>query len=66
MDVFQFTVCAYSRAVSSQMESGDLPVMLAINHEVSVNVVFELLKASPGALAYMKEYFAAMRLSRFM
>jgi len=58
VDVVQFMIRSYSKAVSARTESGDLPIMLAIQHQASEDVIFELLKANPGALIYMKEYFA--------
>lgn len=57
LDVVQFLIRSYSRAVSSRTETGDLPIMLAITHGASKDVIFELLKANPAALAYMQSFF---------
>ena len=57
VNAVQFLVQSYSKSLSVRTDDGDLPAILAITHNASQDVIFELLKAYPGALAYMKTYF---------
>jgi len=52
--VVKFLMQSYSSSLLVKTNGGDLPIMLAANHNASVDVVFELLKAYPDALSQMK------------
>lgn len=53
VDTVKLLLRKYPRSVLSRTLSGDLPVVLAVKHRASVDVMFELFKANPGALADM-------------
>jgi len=57
VDKVKFVVRSYLKAASIRLDDGSLPVMLAVTSSSSEEVIYELLKNYPEALAYMQSYY---------